>query len=139
MKLHDSTIVLIDIFGCLCKTLIVAFASAEWMLYVGLAVAVLDSTSYSMMRCIVSKYVEPNEVGRLFGMLSAMLAFVPLVASPIYGNIYRSTVESFPQAFLLVNVGLFGVYWLTMFFVNRRLRRIDKIRLRLHEEKKVTR
>ena len=49
-KFRDSTIVIIDITGCFFQTLIIAFATAEWMLYVGACVAFLDATSFTMIR-----------------------------------------------------------------------------------------
>ncbi len=49
-RLHDSTIILIDIGGCFVQAIIIACVKAEWMLYLGAAIAFLDATSFTMIR-----------------------------------------------------------------------------------------
>ncbi len=70
--LHDSTIVLIDIAGCFVQTVLLIFVQGEWMLYVGACIAFLDATSFTMIRCMITKHVRPDEVGRLLSVVGAV-------------------------------------------------------------------
>ena len=90
--LRDSTIIIIDITGCLIQTIILSLASASWMVYLGSFIAFLDTTSYSMIRCMISKNVEPDELGKILSIIGAFQAFIPIVCSPVFRTIYRSTV-----------------------------------------------
>ena len=89
LKIRDSFIILMDISGCFFQSLIMAYVKYEWMLYVGVCIAFLDSTSYTIIRCCITKMVRPDEVGKILSFSAAIQAFVPLASSPIFGNIYR--------------------------------------------------
>ena len=53
-------------------------------------------------------------------------AFLPIVSWPLFGLIYRSTVQSLPQAYLIVVAGLFFLDLCILAFVDRGLRRVDQ-------------
>ena len=119
-QLRDSIIVIIDITGCIVQTILFSVATATWMAYLGASMAILDSTC-QLIRCIISKNVEPDEVGKIFSFVSAFQAFIPLVASPVFGIIYRSTVETLPQAYLIVLACLLFIGWSIMIYIDRGL------------------
>ena len=126
LKLHDATIILMDITGCFIQTLIVAFVKAEWMLYLGACIAFLDATSFSMIRCMISKYVRPDEIGKILSVVGAIQSFIPILSSPIFNSLYRATVETLPQTFMLVLAGLFLIDWLALVVINLGVRKITK-------------
>ncbi len=76
---RDSVITIIDISGCFVQTLLLAFVKYTWMIYLGIAVAFLDYSSYAMIRCMITKLVEPDEIGKILSFVAAVQAFVPLV------------------------------------------------------------
>ena len=49
--------------------LIFAFAVNEWMLYLGGVIAILDQTTATMFRSMISKLVSADEVGSVFSVL----------------------------------------------------------------------
>ena len=125
-KFRDSTIILIDIGGCFIQAIILIFASATWMVYLGAFIAFLDATSYSMIRCMISKHVKPDEVGKILAFVGAFQAFIPIISSPVFGSIYRATVEKMPQAYLILLAALFFIDWCVLFYIDRGVRRIGR-------------
>ena len=123
-KFRDSTIILIDISGCFIQAIILIFASSTWMVYLGAFIAFLDSTSYSMIRCMISKHVKPDEVGKILAFVGAFQAFIPIISSPVFGSIYRATVETMPQAYLILLASLFFVDWCVLVYIDRGVRRV---------------
>ena len=118
--LRDSIIVIIDITGCIVQTILFSIATTSWMVYLGALMTILDSTC-QLIRCIISKNVKPDEVGKIFSFVSAFQAFIPLVASPVFGIIYQSTVEMLPQTYLIVLACLLFIAWSVMIYIDRGL------------------
>ena len=125
LHLRDSTIIIIDITGCFIQTVILSLATATWMVYLGAFIAFLDTTSYSMIRCMISKNVKPDEVGKILSFVGAVQAFIPIISSPLFGMIYRSTVETLPQTYLIVLAGLFFVDWCVLIYIDRGIRKMN--------------
>ena len=50
----------------------IAMAKAVWVLYLSAVIACLDVTSATMLRCMISKHVAPDEVGKLFSFAGAL-------------------------------------------------------------------
>lgn len=124
--LRDSTISAMDMTGCFIQTLIVAFTPKEWALYLAAVISILDYSSFAMLRSMISKVVRPDEVGKIFAAASSIQAFIPMVASPIFGTIYRSTVDFFPQTHLCIIAGLFVVNFANLITIDRHLSKLEK-------------
>ena len=75
---------------------------------------------------MITKHVRPDEIGKILAFVAAMQNFIPLVSSPIFGIIYRSTVEFFPQTIYLILAGFFLIDLTCMVIVDRGLRKVDK-------------
>jgi hypothetical protein len=46
-------------------------------------------------------------VGKVFSFLGALQAMTPLVGKPLFGYLYKSTVQDFPYVFLFATAGLY--------------------------------
>ena len=55
-------------------------------------------------------------------MVGALQAMMPLLASPMYGFLYKRTLSTLPGAFLLLNVGLYVVVMFLVLWVYTRMR-----------------
>ena len=128
-NLRDSTIIIIEISGCFIQTIILSLATATWMVYLAVFIAFLDFTSYSMIRCMISKNVRPDEVGKILSFVGAVQAFIPIISSPLFGTIYRSTVETLPQTYLIVLACLFFIDWCVLIYIDRGIRRMNLMKI----------
>ncbi len=96
------------------------------MLYLGTCIAFLNATSFAVIRCMITKQISPHEVGCLMSVVSGIQAFVPFVKGPLFGLIYRNTVEYLPQTCLIVvAVGIF-IDWMLLYTINHGVRRVEK-------------
>ncbi|XP_046344601.2 proton-coupled folate transporter-like [Haliotis rufescens] len=70
-----------------------AFASVEWMLYLGYpGVAIVGFLPTPMARSILSKQLPSNRQGAIFASLAVVQALCSVVAAVVYNNIYQVTV-----------------------------------------------
>ena len=125
LKLRDSTIIIMDITGCFIQTIILSMATATWMVYLAGFIAFLDKTSYTTINSMLSKNVGPDEVGKIFSFVGALGEFLPVISSSLFGTIYRSTVDTLPQTYLIVIACLFFVYWCVLLYIDRGIRRMN--------------
>ena len=124
--LHDTTLAFFGVIGCAVQQVIVAFTTAEWVLYISGIIAFLGATITTTCRALVTKLVGPFEVGSVFAIMASFQAMVPLAASPIYGFMYKETIETFPGAFLLFTASLYVVVGALLVIVNIGLRGVEK-------------
>ena len=61
---------------------------------------------YLPFRSLITKCVNPDEVGKIFSIVGAFQALLPFGSSPLFGFLYRATVATFPAAFLFLVAGL---------------------------------
>ena len=126
MRLRDSTIILIDFGGCFIQMIVLALATSTWMVYLSSFIACLESCSYTVIRCMISKAVEPDEVGKILSFVGAFQAFIPIISSPIFGSIYRNTLETLPQMYLIVIACLWFINFCINVYIDRGQRSIKK-------------
>ena len=103
--------------------LIIAFAMNEWMLYIGGVVAILDVTSTTMYRSMISKNVHANEVGKVFSIVGTFQALLPFMSGPAFNFLYKSTVKSFPSAWVYLIIGIRMTNFLILLIVNIGMRK----------------
>jgi PCFT/HCP family folate transporter-like MFS transporter 1/3 len=129
-KIHDSTISLLETFTSIINLFILAFAVNEWMLYIGGLVAFLDAAATTMFRSLISKTVEPDEIGKVFSVVGVFHALLPFATGPIFGVLYMKTVEFTPNAFIFLLIGIKVLIFGNMLLVKLLLKREDQQSLR---------
>lgn len=115
--------------------MIMALCVNEWMLYVGGVIALLDATSTTMFRSLITKLVHADEVGKVFSVVGTFQALMPFAAGPIFGFLYKNTVSYLPSAFLFLISALKFVVFLIVVVVTILTKKILKEQ-RKHDEMK---
>ena len=87
------------------------------MVYLGVAISVLDWASGTMFRSIISKNVQANEVGKVFSVVGIFETLMPFATAPVFGLLYKYTVDYQANAFLFLVLGLKATVLLLMMVV----------------------
>ncbi|KAF7414591.1 solute carrier family 46 member 3 [Vespula maculifrons] len=117
LKVDDA---IVGIMSCMSKILasfVYAFATTDWMIYLGALVEIVNGTSFIAMRSIASKLVPSDELGKVNSLFGVSESLMPLVYGPMYSSIYATTMNTFPGAFFIVGgcmtiPAVFGFLWL---------------------------
>ena len=64
-----------------------------------------------------TKEVDKSEIGRIFSVVGLGQAIVPLIANPLFGLIYKATLQTLPGAYLLTIVGMLVFVFITSFIM----------------------
>ena len=62
---------------------------------------------FTTTRSALSKLVEPGELGRLFTVLGVLHACMGLFSGPLFGILYKATIDVMPGLWLIVIAGSF--------------------------------
>ncbi len=111
LKLSDALIASLGTILTIAAYLLLALGPSQWsldldpswLLYLS-AVLQLNSLITVTIRSQCTKEVDKSEIGRIFAVVALGQAIVPLIANPLFGLIYKATLETLPGAYLLAVV-----------------------------------
>ena len=107
-KLSDISLAIIGLISATSSSLVKAFASEPWHLYLSIGVAFLAGIYSPMMRSVITKTVPSSEIGKLFSITTSFEAISVLGAAPLYTYIYTITYKHFPGAYNLITAIVYG-------------------------------
>lgn len=86
----------------------------EIVMYGISVLGLISAMTGAINRALVSKAVMCHEQGEVFAGLGAVETITGISGPLFFNNVYKDTVHSFPQAFMLVAVGMYGLCFLLM-------------------------
>ena len=106
LKWQDTSIMAFGVCSFIVNMMFSVFGRANWVLYTGLLFGTHYWCTASMCRSQLSKIVGAYDVGKLYSTLAFTQALMPLAGMPMFGYMYRATVETYPAMFLWVATGV---------------------------------
>ena len=85
------------------------FTSDIKVFYAFQIVSTIGNCKFSIGRSLLSKFCEPDEVGKMFSILSILLSLTFMISNPIVRQLYNKTIDSFPGSFLLLMAAMLTV------------------------------
>ena len=68
------------------------FFQTYWQFYLIQSFGAIGHCKFSLLRSLMSKCIAENEVGKMFSLLAVIAAVAPLVANPIFRQLYNQTL-----------------------------------------------
>ncbi|XP_046384244.1 tetracycline resistance protein, class C-like isoform X2 [Ischnura elegans] len=107
LKIPDATLTASVYLTKVISSLVRAFASEPWMMYLSSVIAVFGDISSPVSRSILSKNAPQDELGKVFSLTASLEALTPLASSPLYTLLYNKTLHTFPGAYFILSAGIF--------------------------------
>lgn len=101
LKCSDALIGVISAAGTVISKPILAFGATATMYYVGTVVDLFLGVRAIALKSIISTFVEPNEIGRVYSILGIMESLVQFIFPAMYSAVYINTLETFVGAMYL--------------------------------------
>ncbi len=57
---------------------------------------------YSIVRALISKCIDPDEIGKVFSLLAVVAALTPVAGNPMFRQLYDATLQDFPGAIFIL-------------------------------------
>ncbi|XP_023024963.2 probable peptidoglycan muropeptide transporter SLC46 isoform X1 [Leptinotarsa decemlineata] len=107
MKIRESILILIGTSSRLTGSVVDALATESIHIYVGAFAKSINGVTSPMVRTLISKLVEREEVGKIFSIMMISEFLMGLFASPLYTYIFNITINTKPGLFYLVSAGFY--------------------------------
>ena len=82
------------------------FTSNLTLFYLCQILSTIGNCKFPIGRSLLSKYCDPEEVGKMFSIQSILISLAFMISNPIVRQLYNKTIENFPGAFLLLNASV---------------------------------
>ncbi|XP_064601912.1 lysosomal proton-coupled steroid conjugate and bile acid symporter SLC46A3-like [Liolophura sinensis] len=106
--LRDSTLVLTGLVSKVAGLVLLGLSSKTWMVFLVPVVSMLEGYPSAGCRSLMSRMVEKDEQGKIFGAVASIESIATLLASVIFNNIYSAT-QFYPGLTFQIMAGLCSV------------------------------
>ncbi|KAF5307137.1 hypothetical protein FQR65_LT00653 [Abscondita terminalis] len=107
IKLNEIMIIIVAHIDAILVSIIFVVVQSPLGLYVGRACSVLVSAAHPANRSLLTKAVSPDDMAKASSLTTIVGAIAAAISAQIYHQgIYEHTRRTFPQAFLLLGIGL---------------------------------
>ncbi|CAB4067146.1 SLC46A3 [Lepeophtheirus salmonis] len=109
------------------------FANVSWLVYVAGIVSFLGAAISTLLRSLISKCIESDEIGKVFSVIASGQAVIFMIASPIYSLVYKATLDFFPGLVFLVTSCLYSIVGFLAIYLYFGLKKVENSRKNAHE------
>ena len=102
LKLHDALILFLIVSTEAISLAVTPFALVLWQLYIVSGFNAIAYCKYSVVRSLLSKSFDSDEIGKVFSFLAVIAALAPVAGNPIFRKLYDATLKVFPGAAFLL-------------------------------------
>lgn len=108
-KVSDVVLGLIALSSAIIESIIKAFAVKTYQMYLASALGVFRVLTTPVFRSMMSNIFSNREIGKIFSSATALESFSGMGAGPLYSNVYKATLGTFPGAFHLITATVFSI------------------------------
>ncbi|XP_013187759.2 proton-coupled folate transporter [Amyelois transitella] len=106
MKLHDAILGIIATFSKVIGAFVYAFAPDKTWLYTAAVLDMFGNSGVTAIRSLGTKVVDVNSVGKMCSLIGFVDAIIPIVAVPLYSQVWNNTRDWFPGAIYVLGGAL---------------------------------
>jgi PCFT/HCP family folate transporter-like MFS transporter 1/3 len=126
LKVHDALLITImlgiEVIGAIAKP----FTTTLWQFYIAYGLGTIGYCKFGIIRSLLSKFIEPDEVGKVFSLLAIISAVGPMVGNPVFRQLYNYTISIYPGTMFLFFAALLFVAMSAAGFVYFKSSEIDQ-------------
>ena len=126
LKWRDTSILITNVVGVIIGCFMLAFSNKIEVLYLAYVFWILWTTTYSLSRSSISKFLEDNEVGKAFTVLAIFASVLPFLTKPFFSFLYKETMADFPGAWILLVAILYIFVLLVLIYCHFGMKKQDR-------------
>jgi len=98
LQIHDTLLLLVIVTCDVVSSAILPFVDSLWQFYLARGLGTIGYCKYSVVRSLLSKCIDANEVGKVFSLLAIVASIAPIGGNPLFKQLYNKTIGTFPGA-----------------------------------------
>ena len=102
LKVHDALLVTVMVSFEVVAGIIKPFSTTLWQFCLAYGLGTIGYCKFGILRSLLSKCIEPDEVGKVFSLLAVISAVAPMIGNPIFRQLYNFTLAIYPGAMFLI-------------------------------------
>ncbi|KAK4885572.1 hypothetical protein RN001_001843 [Aquatica leii] len=107
-KLNDLIITVISFLDKIAANVVFVSFTTTVGLYVGIVVSIIIAVATISIRSQATKIVSEDDLGKAQSLFAIVEAIAPIASIPLYNEgLYSYTLDSYPQAFFFLSIGLY--------------------------------
>ena len=116
------------LFNSVCEVAsaaILPVTDSLWQFYLGFGLGTMGYCKYAVVRSLLSKCIDTDEVGKVFSILAVIASVAPVGGNPVFRQLYNKTLSTFPGAVFLLYAALLslaGFVNLFLYFMRRKIK-----------------
>ncbi|KAF5308139.1 hypothetical protein FQR65_LT06318 [Abscondita terminalis] len=109
LRFSEVGMLLLSCSASLSSYLFLGFAKNKFQIYLAKSFDSLNSTINPMIRTVLSKTVEAEDIGKIFSIVISIELIFGLIGNLTYTFIYNNTLITFPAAFHFFTAGVYAI------------------------------
>ena len=101
LKVHDALLITIlngiEVVAAIAKP----FTTTLWEFYFAYVLGSIGFCKFGIIRSLLSKCIDQDEIGKVFSFLAIISAFGPMAGNPVFRQLYNYTLSIYPGAMFL--------------------------------------
>ncbi|KAG1686781.1 Proton-coupled folate transporter [Nymphon striatum] len=97
LGVSDYVLGVTSAISAITSAIIMSLSTTEWVFYIGGLSSLFAAMSAPICRSMMTKIVQPGEIGEMFAFVSSVESFTPVLANVMDTQIYNVTVNFFPM------------------------------------------
>ena len=106
LQIHDALMLFVIVTCEVVSSAILPFVDSLWQFYLAQGLGSIGNCKFAVVRSLISKCVDSNEVGKVFSMIAIIASIAPIGGNPFFRQLYNKTIDTFPGAIFLLYAGL---------------------------------
>ncbi|XP_068086579.1 probable peptidoglycan muropeptide transporter SLC46 isoform X2 [Anabrus simplex] len=103
-QIPDVCVLTCGVLMTIASRLCYALARHEWIMYIGTIASSFQSIILVSIRSMASKITTVDDRGKVLSMFTSIESGAALLSSPMYSQVYNSTIETFPSTIFFVSI-----------------------------------
>lgn len=139
LAVTESVMILVGLISSFSSALVQGLADVDADIYFAGVLRFLSGCVNPMVRSLISKVAQPDEIGKIFSVSVMCQSILLLVGSPLFTEVYNESLSTWPSLYNFVTAGIyFSAIILTIILIIIRVKSAEEPKFAVFQDETAT-